>query len=137
MNLEYIKNYIIPQREKEIKEWKNAGTRDPIYIIYDLEKHYIEAETDEYWLETTNLKWKKPKYWKIVGEDEKEFIEIEDEDVDTIEFYTDRLVAIFFTRKSAEDYLIYQKHNLSSEAYIYVQYPWYSNQEANMLFKKE
>ena len=49
--------------------------------------------------------------------------------MEVTEFFTDVLIAFFLTRKGADDYLEYQKHNLTNEAYIYTFYSGYANRE--------
>ena len=52
-------------------------------------------------------------------------------------YYTDRFMGFFFTRKGAEDYLQYQSHNLSDEAYIYTFTPGYRNQQMEKLLSDD
>ena len=47
-------------------------------------------------------------------------------------FYIDRIIAFFLTSEAAHDYLKYQKHNLS-DAYVYVFYSGYANQQMDKL----
>lgn len=145
INLDYLKNEIIPQREKEI-QGKNGFTRQPIYIVYDVVES-VTTRDDEYSnLENCNLHWYKSKSWRFVSYDEDwNIIEADEdwfdsEDCEFVEwdwdisvFYIDIFIAIFLTRKWAEEYLKYQSHNLTDKAYIYTHYSWYANQEMNNL----
>lgn len=135
-NLDYLKNEILPQREKEIEEGKNAMTRQPIYVVLDLQEHCISGHEQDYSLHT-NLKEMQPKFGYKYQDAEGEWIfSLEDQHCVTDEvtlFYTDRIVAFFFTRKGAEEYLEYQKHNLTENAYIYTFYSGYANQEMDKL----
>jgi len=101
MNLNYLIDTIIPQREKEIEEGKNAGTRQPIYVVLDLQEHAISGHTDYSLI--TNHKGKRLEHGYI-----------------------------FLTRKAAEEYMEYQRHNLR-DAYIYTFYSGYRNLEMDSL----
>lgn len=135
-NLDYLKNEILPQREKEIEEGKNAMTRQPIYVVLDLQEHCISGHEQDYSLHT-NLKGVQPKFGYTYQNNDGEWVfSLEDQHCVTDEvtiFYTDRIVAFFFTRKGAEEYLEYQKHNLTENAYIYTFYSGYANQEMDKL----
>jgi hypothetical protein len=53
------------------------------------------------------------------------------------EFYTDQPAAFFLTSRAAHEYLQYQRHNLSQDAYVYVFHSGYGNREMdNLLMNK-
>ena len=138
MNLDFLKNEIIPQREKEIEEWKNAWTRHPIYVVYNVIESYTTLDNEYSNLEDLTLYWYEPEDWYFKWEEEwwdsEDFEWIEDYDNATCtKFFRDVFTAIFFTRKWAEEYMKYQSHNLSDKAYIYTHYSWYANQEMDRL----
>lgn len=136
MNLEFLKDEIIPQRDKEIEEWEPTWwTRNPIYIIYDITTIVTTIDNEYSNLEDCNLFWYEPENWEYKADDEyiEEYEWENNDNGDCTRFYLDRFVAMFFTRKAAEEYLKYQKHNLSGRAYIYVHNVWYSNREMDGL----
>lgn len=138
MNLDYLKNEIIPQRENEIKSGKNACTAQPIYVVFDLIPTYLGGHDPEGWSNTDMLNNKRKsgiEGYLDTGIDceDREFCEdstgmISPDEV--TEVYYDRFVAFFLTRKGAEDYLEYQRHNLS-DPYIYTFHSGYANKEMN------
>lgn len=140
MDLEYLKNELLPQREKEIEEGKNGGTRNPIYVVMEEVENYIDGWVEEMF-NVHNLKDRNPEYGYVdleLDSDDREFKTSSDDMKDPIKitkFYTDRYVAFFLTRKGAEDYLKYQKHNLR-KPYIYTFGVGYRNDEMEKLFKK-
>ena len=143
MDLKYLEEVIIPQRKQEIEEEKNSGTRQPIYVVMDLQENYISGHiefdrsgvpnnhhsdaqigyVDDY---NPNCEDREIKNTKI-GMTEPSEITM---------FHTDVIVAFFLTRKGAEDYLKYQSHNLN-DAYIYTFYSGYGNREMDLLLKGE
>jgi hypothetical protein len=141
MNLKYLKEVIIPQRKKEIEEGKNAGTANPIYVVLDLNEHVVSGHSDYYL--GTNLKEVPCKFGYLDTLLDTERIKFREtnkgmkQPEDVTQFFTDRIIAFFLTRKGAEEYLKYQSHNLSKHAYIYVFTPGYGNYEADMIFGKE
>jgi hypothetical protein len=136
MNLNYLIDTIIPQREKEIEEGKNAGTRQPIYVVLDLQEHAISGHTDYSLI--TNHKGKRLEHGYIDLELDSESREfnigfkrmLNPEKV--TRFWTDKIIAFFLTRKAAEEYMEYQRHNLR-DAYIYTFYSGYRNLEMDSL----
>jgi len=135
MNLKYLTTEILPKREQEIKEGKNLATAQPIYVVYDL----IESGAFGH-VEIGGVQNHKGKEYQEgyidKAEDEIEFYvnkELLTEPEEITRFWTDRLVAIFLTSEAAHDYLKYQSHNLSSEAYVYVHYTGYANKQMNKL----
>ena len=53
MNIDFLKNEILPLRKQEIKEGKNLATRNPIYVVLDLNDNYCSGHSD-YLSYTTN-----------------------------------------------------------------------------------
>ncbi len=132
---------------KERKKEKQT-TRTPIYIVYDLQEcffcdSFTEEVNEECEIFNSNLKGKKAEKGFVVtltGEDIEPFYipaldeeQIYDSVCSTIRYWTDLFVAIFFTRKEAENYLQRQTHNLN-EAYIYEAYPGYRNIQMDKFF---
>ena len=142
MNIKYLKETLIPQREREIENGDNLATRNPIYVVYSLRDQYLSGHTDDY-SPRTNLKdvphengylfrhedWDEPQFFP--NEDGADIDGMETEEITRI--WVDRLEAIFLTSKAAYDYMEYQRHNLSN-AYVYVHSGGYRNQEMDMLF---
>jgi hypothetical protein len=152
MNIEFLESEIIPQREKEIANGKDAWwTKDPIYVVYDLTEHVTTYDSEYSFCCTLSEKENEHGRYVCYDEDggiineweewyESEYSEfIEDYDNPEItRFFCDRFVAVFFTRKAAEEYMQYQSHNLSDNAFIYVHNVWYSNYEMdNLLTSKK
>jgi hypothetical protein len=141
MNYNYLKKVLIPQRELEIKNGDNLATRQPIYVVLDLQENIISRNTDssEYHEFTVhcNLKDIPSEYgYYDQAEDEPEFSTYSYEMKDPVavtRFFTDTYVAFFLTSKGAHDYLKYQAHNLSKRAYVYVFSSGYRNNEMDML----
>lgn len=137
MNLKYLTENILPQREIEFENGDNLATANPIYVVFDLAANIIEGHTSMYC--STNNKGKECEYLYADYNDchdEIEFFESTDglkNPEPVTRFYTDRFVAFFLTRKAAKDYLSYQSHNMSNEAYIYVFSTGYGNIEMNNL----
>jgi hypothetical protein len=136
MDIKYLQEVILPKRKQEIEEGKNLSTRQPVYVVLDLQENFCSGHS-EYSL-LTNYKDKSAEYGYIdnsLDDEEKEFSESDEgmeEPVDVTRFYTDRIIAFFFTSEAAHDYLEYQKHNLS-DAYVYVFYSGYANHEMDLL----
>ena len=136
MNLEYLKNEILPLREKEIKEGKNICTRQPIYVVLDLQENYVSGHSD--YSPSTNHKGLPFEFGYIDEHLEGELRTFKKSDKHMKKpskitmFYTDRIVAFFFTSKNAHAYLKYQSHNLENP-YVYVFYSGYGNREMDLL----
>lgn len=135
MDLNYLQNVILPKREKEISEGKNLATRQPIYVVYQLEEKACEGHS-EFLGSNTNHKGKEPKHGYIQRDyGEPEFKE-SDEGMERPQavtiFWIDRAVAFFFTSEEAHAYLDYQGHNLD-EGYVFVHYTGYANREMDAL----
>lgn len=140
MNIPYLQQEIIPQRAKEIKAGQNAGTRQPIYVVMDLNFSFISGHDDEEWISDflLNYKRKSAEFGYIDTSKEIEdrtFLETACSDAceKVTKIYTDKIIAFFLTRKGAEEYLEYQKHNLTEAAYIYTFYSGYANREMDRL----
>lgn len=140
MNIDYLKDVVLPQRAKEIKKGKNLGTRQPIYVVLDLDEQYISGH-NEYSLISNNKGihqefgfidldldceervFKKSNY-KMKKPDE------------VTRVFVDRFVAFFLTSEAAHSYLKYQSHNLKN-AYVYVFYSGYGNQQMDLLLNNQ
>ena len=136
MNFEYLKNEIIPLREKEIEEGKNICTRQPIYVVLDLQENYVSGHSD--YSPSTNYKGLPFEFGYIDEQLEGELRTFKKSDKqmkkpsEITKFYTDRIVAFFLTSKNAHDYLKYQSHNLENP-YVYVFYSGYANKEMDLI----
>ncbi len=139
MNIDYLKDKILPVREKEILEGKNLATEQPIYVVLDLRENVVSGHSD--YSPVTNYKEVMPAdgYLDMHEEAEDRTFELTSKGMSGPErvtrFYTDRIVAFFLTYQGADDYLKYQSHNLN-DPYIYVFNTGYDNREMNSLFKK-
>lgn len=138
MNIEYLKNELIPKRNQEIEDGENLATANPIYIVLDLNEKIVSGH-DEY-LHGTNLKGKKPEYGYIDLDDslDRDFVGESANMKDPVavtRFWIDSFEAFFLTSGGAHDYLKYQSHNLSKEAYVYVFNAGYGNREMGELLK--
>jgi len=141
MNLGYLKNEVLPIREQEIKEGKNLSTRQPIYVVLDLQENIISGHSEDY-SPITNYK-NKPMELGYIDEsldyEEMEF-KLSDKGMkkplEITRFFTDRIIAFFLTSKSAHEYLEYQAHNLTNP-YVYVFYSGYKNIEMDNLLGDE
>lgn len=137
MNIQYLQEVIIPQREKEIKEGRNAHTKQPIYVVMSVQENIVLNHVD---IDDCNYCGKQSKmgyYDLFLDSENREFSESDEGMKNAIpctQYFTDKIVAFFLTRKAAEEYLEYQKHNLY-ESFIYVFYSGYKNREMDMLFK--
>lgn len=140
MNLEYLQNEIIPQREKEIEEGKNMGTIQPIYVVLDLDWFSVIGHTD--YSPSANLKEKPCEYGYIdlgIDSEDRNFELTEDgmtEPEAITKIYYDKFVAFFLTRKAAHEYLKYQSHNLTNP-YVFVFHSGYGNVEMNNLLQNK
>lgn len=138
--LDYLKNVIFPQRKKEIADGLNAGTRQPVYVVFNLDYLFIGGHNVGEWMNGSQLNYKdKPHetgYFDMdLDSDDREFLETKTGMTNpeaVTKLYYDRVVSFFLTRKGAEDYLEYQSHNLS-DAYVCVFYSGYSNREMDAI----
>jgi hypothetical protein len=136
MDLNYLQNEIIPKREQEIKDRKNLGTRQPIYVVLDLQENIIEGHTD--YSPSVNYYGKDWIHGYADEDLDSENMEFSDttngmkKPKEFTKFYTDRIIAFFLTSEAAHDYLKYQSHNLS-DAYVYVFYSGYANHQMDKL----
>jgi len=136
MDLEYLKNEILPVREQEIKDGKNLATTNPIYFVYSLRDMACEGHSE--YLGATNHKGKEPERGYIDSyEDEPEF-KLSDEDMEgpeeVTQFYIDEYKAVFLTSEAAHEYLKYQAHNMN-EPYVFVHHSGYSNHQMDKLLR--
>ena len=140
MNLNYLTQEILPQREKEIKEGKNLATRQPIYVVLDLQENICSGHSD--YTNSTNYKGKGWEFGYIDNTLEGEEREFKNTDKGmkkpeaVTRFFTDRITAFFLTSKGANDYLEYQFHNLTN-GYVYVFYSGYANKEMDILLNNQ
>ena len=140
MNLNYLTEELLPQRKKEIKEGKNLATRQPIYVVLDLQENYVSGHSD--YTNSTNYKDKGWEFGYIDNALECELREFKKSDKgmkkpeEVTRFFTDRITAFFITSKGAYDYLKYQKHNLNN-GYVYVFYSGYANKEMDKLLNNQ
>lgn len=136
MDLNYLQNEIIPKREQEIKDGKNLATRQPIYVVLDLQVNIIEGHSN--YTPSTNYKglgWEFGYADNALDSEDMEFKESSEgmkKPKEFSRFYTDRIIAFFLTSEAAHDYLKYQSHNLS-DAYVYVFYSGYANHQMDKL----
>ena len=136
MDLNYLKNKIIPLREKEIKEGKNLATKQPIYVVIDLQENYCSGHSDyESTVNYREYKWEYGYIDTALEGDERKFCNTKENMIEPEEvtrFYTDRIIAFFLTSEAAHDYLRYQSHNLLN-GYVYVFYSGYANRQMDKL----
>lgn len=137
MNIDYLKNQILPQREKEIKEGKNLATTQPIYLVLDLISHVVYGHVDLAG-HVFNNKGKQSEHgWADAAIDsEDRTFELSPKFMKKPEqwtqFYTDTTKAYFLTSQAAHEYLKYQSHNLK-DPYVYVDYSGYGNKQMDAL----
>lgn len=127
MNIEYIKNEIVPKREQEIKEDKNRSTSLPIYAVMDLREVVMSSHSD--FNPNTNCKEKPIEFGYIEEVDGERAFTLNETDEPVTRLWLDDFVAFFLTSEGAHEYLKYQSHNLSSEAYVFVFHAGYRNRE--------
>lgn len=138
MNINYLQNTLIPRREAEIKDGKNLCTSYPIYVVLDLQENIVSGHSE--YSPSTNYKGKALEFGYVDMDLDCECREFMPTDnnmsspEEITRFWTDRIVAFFLTSEGAHDYLRYQSHNLSSNAYVYVFNAGYGNREMFSLF---
>jgi hypothetical protein len=141
MNLEYLKKDVIPQRLAEIARGENAATRQPIYFIYDLVECYASGHNEYSPITNEINKQQEHGYLDAAKDSECQVFKKTDyrmkKPEEVTRFWVDRYVAFFFTRQAAKEYILYQKHNLSKLAYIYVQYTGYANHHMDAIFEND
>jgi hypothetical protein len=137
MNLEYLKNEILPVREQEIKDGKNLMTPNPIYLVYSLRDMACEGHSE--YLGATNNKGKEPEHGYIDRAESEPDFELTDKGMENpaevTQFWIDEYKAIFLTSEAAHEYCKYQAHNMN-EPYVFVHHTGYSNHQMESLFKK-
>ena len=137
MNIKYLQEEIIPQREKEIAEGKNEGTRQPIYVVMDVMESISFDHVELNYLSYNGKEPQKGYFDAALEDEDREFKEYKDglkNPRPCTLIYSDMIVAFFLTRKGAEEYLEYQKHNLN-KGYIYTFYSGYGNREMDKLLE--
>ncbi len=138
MDLDYLQKEILPQRKLEIEKGENASTRQPIYVVLSLSDHYCTGHNE--FPMTTNLRGMDSEFGYIdMGkESEDRVFSTSDKRMKNPEqvtrYYKDSFVAFFLTKKAANEYLKYQKHNLY-KGYVYVFYSGYGNKQMDALLK--
>lgn len=138
MNINYIKNTLMPMREAEIKDGKNLCTSYPIYVVLDLQENIVSGHSE--YSPSTNYKGKGFEFGYVDMDLDcecREFMPTDDNmssPEEITRFWTDRIIAFFLTSEGAHNYLIYQSYNLSSDAYVYVFNAGYGNREMFSLF---
>lgn len=136
MDLNYLQNEIIPKREQEIKDGENLATRQPIYVVLDLQENIIEGHT--HCSPSVNYygkDWINGYADEGLDSEDMEFSETSDgmkKPKEFTKFYTDRIIAFFLTSEAAHYYLKYQSHNLS-DAYVHVFHSGYANYQMDKL----
>jgi hypothetical protein len=141
MDINYLVNTILPQREKEIIEGQNLATAEPIYVVLNLQENFIEGHVDFNFFLMTNYAHKEMEFGYIDDSLDSEHKEFKRETVnmqqpvEVTKLYTDRIVAFFLTSKAAHEYLQYQAHNLTN-AYVYVFNCGYRNDEMKRLLRE-
>lgn len=137
MNKEFLDKLLVT-RAQEIKEGKNLSTAQPIYVVLDLQENIVSGHSD--YSPSVNMKGHSFDHGYVDVSLSGDDIEFNDSDEDmtcpeeVTRFYTDRFVAFFLTSSGAQDYLKYQKHNLTMP-YVYVFYSGYGNREMNELLQ--
>lgn len=136
MDIYYLQTEILPIREHEIRKGKNLMTRQPIYVVLDLQVNIIEGHT--HYSPSVNYKgkdWTHGYADAALGSEDMEFKKSPGgmkKPKKFTKFYTDRIIAFFLTSEAAHDYLRYQGHNLS-DPYVYVFYSGYGNRQMDKL----
>ena len=124
-------NEIKTVRQQEIQENKNAWTVPPLYVVLDVVISVTEHNSD--YSQSTSVFDYQDEY--IRADEEGSELEAEENTdkwdetitVEETEYrpvmrkgYHDRFVTICFTRKSAEDFIERERHNLSNpRIYVY------------------
>lgn len=138
MDIQYLKEEIIPLRKKEIEAGYNMSTRQPIYVVLELQENIMSKHSK--YSPSVNYKGLNPEFGYLDGaldSEEQEFKKSKKNMKSAFKvtrFYTDRIIAFFFTSKGANDYLEYQSHNLTN-AYVYVFYSGYGNREMDRILQ--
>lgn len=138
MNTRFLQDVIIPQRDKEMGNGEHGGTNQPIYVVLDLWERFCTGHSDIPM--DFNYKGEKEEYGYIdmaLEDDDRKF-HYTDEEMEEPEavtrFFVDEVVAFFFTKKAANEYMGYQSHNLSNP-YLYIFHSGKQNHEMDMLLK--
>lgn len=114
----------------------NMGTRFPvIYHVYDYE--LLTASSEDYDKIYYGYDFRENGYSNMIirekRDDLKEFanerqLPFDEDNIEQVYIRIRRIdKAVFLTKNAAEDYMKYQKHNLSSKAHVYADYIGYAN----------
>ncbi len=140
MDLEFLKNEILPKRAQEIKDGKNLSTKQPVYVVLDTVDSYCSGHNDFSVLASHRSDQQTYGYIDMALESEdREFIESDEgmeEPQEVTQIKVDRFVAFFLTSEAAHAYLKYQAHNLN-DPYVYVFSTGYSNRQMDQLLRDE
>jgi 3',5'-cyclic AMP phosphodiesterase CpdA len=140
MNLNYLVKEILPVRKKEIEDGKNIGTRQPIYVVLDLQENIIDGHI--HYSPSVNYKgkdWKHGYADRALDSEDMVFSESPsgmENPKEFTKFYTDRVIAFFFTSEAAHSYIKHQAHNLQ-QPYVYVFNSGYANYQMDMLLNNQ
>jgi len=123
-------------RQQEIRDEKNMGTADPVYLVMSLRECIAWAHVEG--VDNTNLKGKPSEYGYIDmaldGEDRS--FELTDSGMEQPEpvtrYWLDQIKSFHLTWDGAERYMEYQSHNLH-DPYIYVDNIGYANYELSRI----
>ena len=137
INVDYFRDVIVPQRLAEINRGENGGTRNPIYVMYNLDQVIVSGHDEFSGLHCNIADISSVHgYLDMSLEDEERVFCTDDDGMsdprDVTMGYKERFVAIFLTRKGLEDYRCYQSHNLS-KPFLYIHYAGYGNREMDSL----
>lgn len=138
MDLKYLEEYILPVREKEIKDGKHLYTRNPIYVVYDLHTLYVSGHSEITICPNNISKHSRHGYFDDALEyEDMEFstsLDGMENPWEVTELYYSKFVAVFLTSEAAHDFLEYQKHNYPN-GYVYVECAGGNNKQMNRLLE--
>lgn len=140
MNLKYLTEKIIPQRNLEIDSGENLSTAKPIYVVMNSIETIVSGHSE--FSPSTDMKDSSMDHGYIDLGVDAESRKFQDTDEDMLwpekvtRFFVDRPVAFFLTKKAAREYISYQAHNLTNP-YLYVFSAGYRNHEMNNLLNNE
>lgn len=127
-----IINDIYEKRTKEIDNYENAMTSNPIYVVYDVIEMYSECDS-QYDQSTTLFDYNDD--IKYLSEIDSELVSNNDDIDEKVRVsYHDRFVTVNFTRQGANDYIKLNYHNLYNPK-IFVHHVPERNQELSNLLK--
>lgn len=129
------------RRQKEISEGKNAGTRNPLYVVYDQIQTYCEHDTSLD--QSTTVFNHEDEFVRFDSEGNEKKAEANPDNwgyekgkwsAVVKKSFHDRFVTVCFTRKGAEDFIKAERHNLNKPR-IYVEYAERRNIELHEVLK--